>query len=76
MVWLALSLWRSVGGEATASLAAGAVLFMISDAVLGYARFRHRFRAAQAIILGTYYAGQWLIASGAHALTRGIAAGV
>jgi uncharacterized membrane protein YhhN len=72
MVWLALSLWWTLGHPAAGGLAAGAVLFMFSDAVLGYARFRRRFRAAQAIILGSYYTGQWLIALGAWTLNQSL----
>lgn len=74
MVWLALSLWHGVHDRASGLLATGAVLFMISDAVLGYARFRDRFWSAQALILGSYYAGQWLIANGALALSLGASA--
>lgn len=72
MVWLAVSLWHDVRTPAAAALAAGAVMFMISDAVLGYARFRHRFWSAQAIILGIYYAAQWLIAVGTRDAALGM----
>lgn len=41
--------------------AGGAVLFMASDACLGYARFRRSFPAAQGLILGSYYPAQALI---------------
>jgi uncharacterized membrane protein YhhN len=47
--------------------AAGAVLFLGSDAVLAIERFRRPFRAAQAIVLVTYFAGQLLIALSAAA---------
>jgi uncharacterized membrane protein YhhN len=40
----------------------GAVLFIISDAVLAWSRFRRAYRAARAVNLGTYYMAQWLIA--------------
>jgi uncharacterized membrane protein YhhN len=50
--------------------AAGALLFLFSDATIGYARFRHRFHQAQAVILGTYYPAQALIALSAGALYR------
>lgn len=62
-------LWQSVGwaiatGAANAQLAAaGAVLFTISDAVLAHNRFRRPFRAAQAVILSTYFVAQGLIAA-------------
>jgi uncharacterized membrane protein YhhN len=42
--------------------AIGAVLFMISDTSLAYDRFVTGFAAAHAIILSTYYAGQYFIA--------------
>jgi len=46
----------------TVFAAAGALLFLISDGVLAVNRFRRPFRAAQAVILGTYFIGQGLIA--------------
>lgn len=48
--------------------AAGALAFLISDATLGVARFRKPFRAAQALILSSYYLGQSLIALSAGSL--------
>lgn len=61
-------LWQSAGwaaqtGAASARLAAlGAALFTVSDAVLAHNRFRRPFRAAQAVILSTYFVAQGLIA--------------
>jgi uncharacterized membrane protein YhhN len=46
----------------TLSAAVGAFLFLVSDGVLAINRFRRPFFWAQAVILGTYFAGQWLIA--------------
>ncbi len=47
----------------SASLAAvGAILFFASDTVLAVNRFRRPFAAAQAVVLSTYWMGQWLIA--------------
>ena len=46
----------------TVAAALGAILFLASDAVLAVNRFRRPFYWAQAVILGTYFAGQWLIA--------------
>jgi len=40
----------------------GAVLFIVSDSVLAWNRFRKKFQNAQTVILSTYYAAQWLIA--------------
>ncbi len=42
--------------------AAGAVLFLASDAMLAVDRFRVPFLAARAVVLSTYWLGQWLIA--------------
>jgi len=40
----------------------GAVLFMISDSVLGWNKFIQPFPSAEAIVLSTYYLGQGMIA--------------
>lgn len=48
--------------------AAGALLFLASDATIGIARFRRHFNRAQAIILGSYYPAQALIALSAGSL--------
>lgn len=42
--------------------AAGALLFFASDALLAIDRFRARFLAARALVLGAYWLGQWTIA--------------
>jgi len=42
--------------------AAGAALFVASDALLALNRFRTPFRSAQALVMSTYVAAQWLIA--------------
>jgi len=42
--------------------ASGAALFFISDSVLAVDRFRVPFPAARAMVLSTYWLGQWLIA--------------
>ena len=46
--------------------AAGAVLFLASDSMLAIDRFRLPFKAAQALVLSTYWLGQWLIALSAR----------
>jgi len=43
--------------------AAGALLFFVSDAMLAIDRFRSTFIAARAVVLSSYWLGQWLIAS-------------
>ena len=51
------------GGDTRPLLAfAGAVLFLVSDSVLAYDRFAKKLGPAQAIILGTYFPAQLLIA--------------
>ncbi len=50
------------GGTRPLLAFAGAVLFLISDSVLAYDRFVKKFAPAQAIILGTYFPAQLLIA--------------
>ena len=42
--------------------ALGATLFMISDGILGWNKFKKPFHLAEGIILLTYYSGQWMIA--------------
>lgn len=42
--------------------ALGAALFVLSDSLLAWNRFRHPFAAAQALIHATYFPAQWLIA--------------
>lgn len=50
-------------GNAGAGFAAvGAVLFVISDSLLGWNRFVKPFAAAEALLLFSYFAGQTLIA--------------
>ncbi len=48
--------------ESSVLAAVGAVLFMASDAVLAINRFRRQFPLAEATVLGTYFAAQFLIA--------------
>ncbi len=46
----------------TTVAAAGALLFFVSDAVLAVDRFRAPFPAARAVVLSSYWVGQYLIA--------------
>jgi uncharacterized membrane protein YhhN len=62
MAGLATARWLGAGGDGPLLACAGACLFMLSDAVLAANRFRRPFAAAQAVVLGTYFAGQTLIA--------------
>jgi uncharacterized membrane protein YhhN len=61
MAWRALDLWAAARTLAAFSAALGAVLFVASDSLLAFNRFIGKFVAAQALVLGTYYAAQWLI---------------
>ena len=42
--------------------ACGAILFLISDALLAWNRFRMKFKSTQFLILGTYYVAKWALA--------------
>ncbi len=65
MGWLAMARWQETGFAAGPAqlAAAGAILFAISDAVLGTRHFRGDWPTAQPLILGTYFPGQLLIAA-------------
>lgn len=62
MAWQAASRAAFLGTTGARLAAAGAVLFVLSDASLAVNRFQRPFRAAQAVILPTYYTAQLLIA--------------
>jgi uncharacterized membrane protein YhhN len=68
MVVSAVSAATGTPDPGRCAAAVGAVLFMASDACLGYARFRRNFPAAQGLILGSYYPAQALIALSAGSL--------
>ncbi len=62
MGWQAAARWDALGGTGPLLAALGATLFIVSDAALALNRFARPFPAAQALILTTYYAAQWMIA--------------
>ena len=62
MGWQALALWRTAPSVGALSVAIGAALFVLSDSVLAYDRFRRPFPAERAVVLSTYYVAQALIA--------------
>ena len=62
MAWQALNRWLAAGEAGSALALAGALLFVASDSALAWNRFRGEFKSAQALVLGTYFAAQWLIA--------------
>jgi uncharacterized membrane protein YhhN len=61
MAWSAWARVRTAPGPGALTAAAGATLFMLSDALLALNRFRRPFRSAQAWIMATYVAAQTLI---------------
>lgn len=63
MAWTASARGTRVGSLPALMAALGAGLFVASDSVLAWERFRERHAYGQAVVLGTYYAAQWLIAS-------------
>ncbi|MET0625152.1 MAG: lysoplasmalogenase [Pyrinomonadaceae bacterium] len=62
MAWLAANRWLTHADGGSASAFAGALLFVASDSALAWNRFRGGFKGAQALILGTYFPAQLLIA--------------
>jgi uncharacterized membrane protein YhhN len=62
MAWQAWERWSQTGQSAALLAFLGAVLFVISDSALAVNRFRGGYKGAQALILSTYFAAQWLIA--------------
>jgi uncharacterized membrane protein YhhN len=62
MAWQAWERWRQTGQSGALLAFLGAVLFVISDSALAINRFRGQYKSAQALILSTYFAAQWLIA--------------
>ena len=62
MAWQALNRWMAMGETGSAWALAGALLFVASDSALAWNRFRAEFKSARVVVLGTYFAAQWLIA--------------
>ncbi len=62
MGWMAIERLNSAPTLGTVLAAIGAILFMISDAVLALNKFKKSFFSAELIILTTYYTAQWLLA--------------
>lgn len=62
MGWRASAQWQASGESWSALALAGALLFVVSDTALAWNRFRRPFRAAQLVVLGSYYPAQLLIA--------------
>lgn len=62
MVFAAAARHEARADAAALRALAGALLFMLSDSLLGWRRFVGRYRGAQALILSTYWAAIGLIA--------------
>jgi uncharacterized membrane protein YhhN len=62
MGWTAASRLIMTGQRGSMLAFTGALLFIASDSMLAIDRFKGRFKGAQAYILTTYFAAQWLIA--------------
>ena len=62
MAWQAWERFHANGRTNSLLAAAGATLFVLSDSLLAWNRFRRPFRSAEAIKLVAYFAAQWLIA--------------
>lgn len=62
MAGQALARWVQLGPPRAWLAVVGAILFILSDAILAWSRFRRVYRASRAVNLSTYYLAQWLIA--------------
>jgi len=62
MVWQAWERWNSIGGRYALSAAVGAVLFLASDSLLAWNKFRKPVKSAEVWKLSTYFLAQWMIA--------------
>jgi uncharacterized membrane protein YhhN len=62
MAWQAWERWMWLQNRAALFAAVGSALFLISDSLLAFNRFKRSFKIAEALILSTYFTAQWLIA--------------
>lgn len=65
MLLMAINRYGRVGNRSFWLIAVGAVLFVISDSVLAWAKFMHPVNAAHLLIMGTYGTAQLCIMFGA-----------
>jgi uncharacterized membrane protein YhhN len=63
MIWRAAAALESAGWNAGSIGLLGAILFGLSDTLLGYSRFVGPLPASNLLIMGTYWGGQALIAT-------------
>jgi uncharacterized membrane protein YhhN len=62
MTFLSLQVYLTEGTAFALAAFVGALIFMLSDATLALNKFKQPFKAAQLMILTTYYVAQWAIA--------------
>jgi uncharacterized membrane protein YhhN len=62
LAWVAAGQYLALREPRALLALAGAALFVLSDSALAINRFARPFRAAQLVVLSTYFAAQWLIA--------------
>lgn len=62
MSWMALSRTIENHNHHTFHAFLGSIMFVISDSLLAYNKFKTPFRLAPLFVLGTYFLAQWLIA--------------
>lgn len=63
MMWRAAAAVKGPFGNASVMGLVGAILFGVSDTLLGYSRFVAPLPASNALVMGTYWAAQALIAA-------------
>ncbi|MFC2029802.1 lysoplasmalogenase [Chloroflexota bacterium] len=67
MAWQALGRWRATRRTGDLLAFAGALLFVLSDTVLAFNRFRFQFPALDVVVWISYVAAQWLISQSVQA---------
>jgi uncharacterized membrane protein YhhN len=68
MAMSVLNLKNRIADGAFSTLMSGALLFVLSDSVLASRLFGHSFEGASFVVMATYIAGQYLLASGIERL--------
>ncbi|MDD1793494.1 lysoplasmalogenase [Enterovibrio makurazakiensis] len=61
MAWGAGEFWMNTHSQMAAYAFGGALLFMVSDTVLAFERFKGPFRASVVLVMSTYFCAQGLI---------------
>ena len=62
MSWMAVSLYLESQNNKTLFAFFGSIVFIVSDSLLAFNKFKTPFRLAHLWILATYFLAQWLIA--------------